>query len=164
MGKNENLSLDEIKKEYDILKNKYKLPEYSDLNRLFDLEGLETSTKEFLLRKIRRIISETTGNYLRFLETLLNPTNAPAFFFKLLRKMDPKDKENLGDIYERIGKMEIKIIQLDLDYNEAKEAEFIKLSYEVFDKEIKKQLLEIIERFAKEGNSVSKEYTKSYFG
>jgi hypothetical protein len=164
MGKNENLSLDEIKKEYDILKNKYKLPEYSDLNRLFDLEGLETSTKEFLLRKIRRLISETTANYLRFLETLLNPTNAPAFFFKLLRKMDPKDKENLGDIYERIGKMEIKIIQLDLDYNEAKEAEFIKLSYEIFDKEIKKQLVEIIDRLTKEGNSVSKEYTKSYLG
>jgi hypothetical protein len=164
MGKNESLSLDEIKKEYEILKNKYKLPEYSDLNRVFDLESLETTNREFLLRKIRRLISETITNYLRFLETFLNPTNAPAFFFKLLRKMDPKDKERLGDIYERIGKMEIKIIQLDLDYNESKEAEFINLSFEVFDKEIKKKLLDIIEGLTTEGKSVSKDYSKSYFG
>jgi hypothetical protein len=84
--------LDELKKEYEKHKKKYNLPEFTDLNKLFDIEDVSIDT-EFLLRKIRRSVSEKVAGYLRFIEIILNPSNAPIFFFKLVKKLDNDDKE-----------------------------------------------------------------------
>ena len=100
--------------------------------------------------------------YVRFIEIILNPANAPMFFFKLIKKLDEGDKKILGDIYEEFGKLEISVVLLDLDYNEEKEANFIKLVFNKFD-EVRKDILRVVERMNNgDGKKVDK--GASYFG
>src|SRR4030042_4845830 len=97
-----DFNLDKLKQEYGKFKDKYNLPEFSELNKVFDIEDICTDT-DFLLRKIRRTISEKVSGLLRFIEIILNPTNAPIFIFKLIKKMDEEDKKQLSEIYEILG-------------------------------------------------------------
>lgn len=160
--KEEYSNLEQLKEKYEILKSNYNLPEFSELNNLFDLEEIDTDT-EFLLKKIRRIISEKINHYLRFVEIILNPSNTPIFFYKLLKKLESEDKENLGEIYEKLGKIELKNISLDLDYSEKSEAEFIKKIYQIFTKEMKPKILEIVEKM-NGPEEINKKINGSYFG
>lgn len=155
-------SIQELKKSYNQLKIKYSLPEFTELNKLFDIEAIEIET-EFLLRKIRMAISEKIANYLRFVDIILNPSNAPIFFFKLAKRLDSKDMQALKNIYEKLGKFEIQTIYLDIDYSEKKDAEFIKDIFNTFNKEIKKDFIAIIEKLNTEEEN-SRKINGSYFG
>ena len=159
-------TLEELKQAYNQFKDKYDLPEFFDINKVFDIEDIDIET-EFLLRKVRRIVSDKIAGYLRFVEIILNPSNAPMFFFKLIKKLGEEDKKQLTEIYEQLSKFELEIIRLDLDYNEDKEAEFIKKVYDVFSNEISKKLLDIVEKMGNGKDSKEKkekESKSSYFG
>ncbi len=155
-------NLDELKKQYEVLRNKYKLPSFSELNVLFDIEEISSDT-ELLLKKLRRVISDRISGYMRFIEILLNPSNAPMYFFKLIKKLDSSDIENLMKLYETMGKFELELIALDLDYSEKKEAEFIVKSYKLFNEIIKSKLLELIDKLIK-NDSDKKDSERGYFG
>lgn len=155
-------NLENLKKEYAILKSKYKLPEFTQLNVIFDIEEVNIET-EFLLRKIRRIIIDKVTGYLRFVETILNPANAPIFFLKLIKKLDLQDREILGKMYEHLGNLETEVICLDLDYSEDKEAEFINKVFELFEKHICKDLMLVTQKLTLDVN-FEKKSNGSYFG
>lgn len=87
-------NLNELKKEYNKFKENYKLPDFSEMNKVFDIEEICTET-DFLLRRIRRIVSERISGLLRFIELILNPNNSPIFIFKLIKKMNEGDKKSL---------------------------------------------------------------------
>ena len=164
MAEEEKISgLEELRKEYGVFREKYDLPEFSDMNKAFDIEEIDSDT-EFLLRKIRRAVSERVAGYLRFVEVILNPSNAPMFFFKLIKKLGEEDKKQLTEIHEDLGKFELEVIKLDLNYDEEKEVEFIKKIYDVFNEKVSKKLLDVAEKM---GNGVGKEKkveSESYFG
>jgi len=164
MTKEEKNKLDEIKKEYSKFNKKYKLPDFHKLNTIFDIEDIDINT-EFFLRRLRRSIAERISGYLRFIEIILNPSNAPMFFFKLVRKLEVSDRENLMSLYEKISKFELDMIELDLEYDEIKEAKFINKAYELFSNEVKNELLNIIKKLGNgEGFSSKENNAGSYFG
>jgi hypothetical protein len=156
-----NTCLDGLKNEYLILSEKYNLVDFSKLNEIFDIEDIDTET-DFLLRKIRRVIADRIANYLRFVELILSPSNAPMFFFKLVQKLEDTDKTILNEIYEKLGNFEIEIIALDLNYSEKDEAEAIIKMHEVFS-EIKENLLMIIKKLSN-GVDKKRDLNRSYFG
>lgn len=158
----ECLNLDELKEEYKKFRSKYQLPEFRELNKFFDIEDIDVET-DFLLRKIRRVIADRIGGYLRFIETILNPCNAPMFFFKLLKKLDNTDKDALTRVYETMGNFEIQLVSLDLDYNEGKEVEFIKAIYKEFNENSRLKLLNVVNKLSN-GESKKRESSGSYFG
>lgn len=160
--KEETSDLEDLKKQYLVFKQKYNLPEFTELNELFDIEEINIET-EFLLRRIRRMVSEKLTGYLRFIDILLNPNNAPIFFFKLIKKLDKDDRELLSDIYQKLGNFEIEIISLDLEYSGEKEAEFINKVYKTLKTEIRKNLAKIIEKLNAKDNNYQK-INGSYFG
>jgi len=158
----EKFNLKNLKKQYHSLERKYNLPDFFELNKYFDIESLSECETDFLLRRIRKAMTERVTDYLRFLEIILNPANAPIFFFKFIKRLNDKDKENLGRIYERLGNLEIEMIRLDLDYSEENEAGFIKNVFEIFS-EIREEILQIIDKMM---NSEERERREkgSYFG
>lgn len=160
---NDFCNLEKLKEKYEKIRVKYDLPEFSKLNELFDIEETEIET-DFLLRKIRRTIAERITGYSRFADAVLNPSNAPMFFFKLIKKLDGKDKEILGEVYDTLGNIEIEILTLDLDYSEKNEAEFIKKVYNAFNKDIKLKLLDVVKKLENGDNNSKKENSGSYFG
>ena len=152
----------ELKHEYEKFAEKYSLPDFDDINKVFDIEEIDNN--EFLLRKVRRNVSERIAGYLRFVEVILNPANAPMFFFKLVKKLDSEDRVVLSEIYEKLGMFEIEAVKLDLDYNENLEADFIKKCYNIFNSDMKDKLFRIIGRLENGNDNNSKGCNGSYFG
>ncbi|MBR9706592.1 hypothetical protein GOV14_06155 [Candidatus Pacearchaeota archaeon] len=155
-------NLQDLKSEYVKFKEKYALPEFDDLNRVFDIEELDIET-DFLLRRIRRIITDRIASYLRFVEAILNPSNAPMFFFKVIKKLENSDKESLTRLQGILGKIEINVVALDLDYHEEMEAKFIVRISKCFEEDIKATLLDIVYKMGNGENQRTEEKT-SYFG
>ncbi|MDP2925546.1 MAG: hypothetical protein Q8N99_04185 [Nanoarchaeota archaeon] len=163
MAEENTCDLKALKKEYEIFKKKYDLPEFKEINELFDIEDIDIDT-DFLLRRIRRVVSERIEGYLKFIDMILNPANAPMFFFQLIKKLDNKDKEEFTEVYEKLGSIEIELIQIELDYSEKNEADFINKYYKSFKDEIKPKLLSIIKKLDNAKESSRRFSDSSYFG
>ena len=156
-------NLEELKIEYKNLQANFKLPDFSSLNQQFDIEEISVET-EFLLRKIRRTITDKLNGYLRFIELLLNPSSAPMFILNVVKKLNSEDKEILSNLYEKLGDLETKAIPLDIEYDEKQEADFIINSYEIFDKDIKPKLLETSKKLINGKSNNQRKNNGSYFG
>jgi hypothetical protein len=163
MEKDNSYSLEKLKEEYGKIQKKYSLPTFQELNELFDIEDIDIET-DFLLRRVRRVVSERMEGYLKFTDMIMNPQNSPMFFFKLMKKLDSKDREMLTGIYEKLGNIEVELIELELDYSEKKEADFIKKYFSSFQKDIKPKLLEVISRLKNISENEKKFNNGSYFG
>jgi len=162
IGKQKDKSVKELKKIYERLQKKFNLPNFSELNELFDIEEISFET-DFLLRRIRRTIIEKISIYFRLVEVILNPSTAPLFFFRKIKKLAQMDRDLLSSNYETIGNLEAEAIILDLRYSEEKEAEFIKKIFSTFNI-IKKDISKIIEILITEKNNETRETKGSYLG
>lgn len=161
MAKESNI--EEMKKEYEKIAKKHNLPSFNEMNEDFHIEKIAESETEILIREVRRYIGEKMSNYLRVVEAFLNPSNVPMFVFSTVKTISQEDKQKLSDIYKKLSKSEINIIELDLSFSEGKEAGFIRESFEIW-QEIKRDFLEIIERVKKKWGSKSESAIKGYFG
>ena len=162
-GKKDFSCLNELKEKYEVLREKYDLPSFYELNKVYDIEELDCES-DFMLRKIRRFMSEKLAGYMRFIEVLLNPSNSPIYFFKLIKKLDESDREALNVMYDSLGKIEVETISLDLNYSEEKESEFIKKLYKMFNDEIREKLLGVLKKLGNGENEIKKDVNGSYFG
>jgi len=119
--------LNHLKKQYQILKKKYKLPEFDKLNEDFEIEKLQENETDFLLREIRRTMVEKISVVLKFLEIMINPNeSSPAFVFAMIKEMKPEMRKGIENLYKELSLVEISSIALDLDYDEKLESKFIK--------------------------------------
>ena len=122
----EKIDLEILKKQFETAKERYSLPEFSKLNEDFDIERLQEKDTDLLVREIRRLVVEKNMAYLRFVEMFMNPSQAPMFFLSLVKNLSVQDTKLLEELYSKLGKYEILSLELDNEYSEAKEAEFIK--------------------------------------
>ncbi|MEM3405358.1 MAG: hypothetical protein QW117_00040 [Candidatus Pacearchaeota archaeon] len=127
--KKEKTRLENFKEKYEIIRRKYNLPKFSDINKEFEIEKICRKETEFLIRNIRREIIERITHYLRFLEALINPSNAPLLFFALANKLTEKEKKILNDLYSTLSSYLVKSIYLD---NINEEEEDVKLIMEIY--------------------------------
>ncbi len=163
MPKETKLGLDELKKRYKELQNKYHLPDFDSLNHDFYAEKISEIETDVLTREIRRFMADRIYNYLRFIETILNPVNVPMFIFSIIKSLDSSDKKKLSDLYARLSEINIELIKLDIDSNEKKDAEFINQVYESW-QSIKKDLSSVVNRF-KDNKEVKEDKNSTrYFG
>ncbi|OYT38224.1 hypothetical protein B6U82_00375 [Candidatus Pacearchaeota archaeon ex4484_31] len=134
-------NLKKLKKEYEKLQKRYRLPSFSALNKEFEIEKIQDRETEFLLREIRRIISEKVAAFLHFLELFFNPTVAPFFVLTSIKSLSQSDKELIERIYKELAKIQLNSLALDIETNESKEAMFIKEVWKKW-KELKPDLKE----------------------
>ncbi|GIU68277.1 MAG: hypothetical protein KatS3mg001_127 [Candidatus Pacearchaeota archaeon] len=162
MVKKEN-SLENMKKSYELLKKKYKLPTFKELNEEFWIEEISNKETDFLIRHIRIKVADFLFRVARFIESLINPTNPSMFTIFILKAINQDDKKILSEIHKKITKMEIEYIKLDVFFSEEKEAEFIKESYN-FWQNTKKNFFNILEKVEKSFDSKKENNTRGYFG
>ena len=165
MGKEEKQEsdLDKLKDDYAELEEKYKLPGFQQLNEDFDIEKVAEQETDCLLREIRKVVMDKVLAYFRFVEMLLNPSNAPMFFFALVKGLTSQDKRVLERMYEKLGAFEIDVIELDAKYSEKDEAEFIKeISKEWQD--ISKEMVKMTEVLRRNWNQKSGKSDRGYCG
>lgn len=159
----EKSGLEELKKDYSELAKKYKLPSFKELNEEFDIEKVAENETECLLREIRKSIMEKVIAYLRFIEMLLNPSNAPLFFFALVKGLTSQDKRVLEKLYDKLGSLEIDVIGLDCNYDEKDEADFIKKLLVEW-KSVKEDMSGLVEVLKRNWGQKSGKNERGYFG
>src|SRR3989344_956235 len=158
----EESKLAKLKIDYKKIQEKYKLPSFEKLNEDFGIEKAADEEIDILIREIRKHISEKAFNYLRFVETLLNPTNAPMSIFTITKSMGVEEKNKLTEIYKKLVKSEVKMISIEIEFSEKKEANFIKEIFEVW-QEIKKDFLEVIKVVEKNWENKTEGKNRKYF-
>ena len=161
--KDNKKNLETLKQEYKKIQKKYELPEFDSLNEEFYIEKVAEIETDFLLREIRKMVSDKLVNYLKFFEMFVNPATAPVFVHSIIKTLDNESKQTIQNIYKKLSKREVELIELDLNYKEEKEAEFIKSVVEDW-KEIKKDLTKVIEFINKGWDEKIKGNSKNYFG
>jgi hypothetical protein len=159
----EKWDLEKLKENYKILQEKYSLPAFEQLNEDFQIEKVAILETEMLLKEVRICITNKFFNYLRFLESLINPSNASMFVFAMAKTIEEKDRESLVKLYKQLSRLEVDFIDLDLQYSEKKEAEAVKSYYKLW-QEIKKELFSIIEIIKKNWDNKVEDNGKGYYG
>lgn len=156
------MGLEKLKTEYLELHNKHRLPSFKEMNEDFYIEKIAESETDILIREVRRTVGERLENYMRLVENLLNPVNVPMFVFSIIKLIGVEEKNKLQEIYKKLIQNEIKFVERDLEFEENKEAEFIRQSYELW-QEIKKELANIFEKVQKDWGTKKEESSKGYF-
>ena len=160
---NDKTSIEELKEKYKEIKEKYNFPSFDELNREFQIEKASECESDYLIREIRKFVADKFSNYLRFIETILHPMNAPMFVFSIIKSISVEEKNKLTEAYKELAKYEVKVIKLDVSFNEEMEAEFIRESYKAWQK-IKENILSVIEIMEKNWDNKFEGNNKGYFG
>ena len=156
--------LEKFKKDYEVLKIKYGLPEYSKLVEDFNgIERASDSETDYPVREIRRFVADKILNFHRFVEALLNPVNVPMHIFSMIKSLGADEKKKLSDIYKEIAMIEIEVMELDLNFSEKNEAEFIKNTFNAW-QGIKKDFSKILEIIKKNWDTKLDDGKREYFG
>ncbi len=161
--KQNDSGLENLKKEYLKKQKKYNFVDFKLMNEDFQIERISEIETEYLVRELRKFIAEKFSNYLRFVETILNPTNASMLVFYFIKSMSVEDKKILRDIYKKLAENEITILEFDIEFNEKREAEYIKNSFNLW-QDMKKDLLDVISSIKKNLGSKFETNNKDYFG
>lgn len=162
MGKEES-NLKKLKKEYSKLQKKHNLPDFNKLNDDFNIDKASDIEAEYLIREIRKFMADKISNYMRFIESILNPVNVPMFVFSIVKTMKIEDRKKLAEIYKKLAKIELELIHIDISFSEKKEAEFINKSYRVW-QEIKNGIIAILETVKKNWDNKFETNNRGYFG
>ncbi|MEK6906648.1 MAG: hypothetical protein AABW81_03435 [Nanoarchaeota archaeon] len=163
MPKKEKSDIEELKKGYLKIQKKYNLPDFQILNEEFQIESIADSETEILIREVRKIMAGKFSNYLRFIEILIHPINAPMSALSIVKLLTSEDKRRLTESYKKLTRIEVDIIEVDTDFSEKKEAEFIKNSYKSW-LEIKQDVLYVVESIKSSWNNKSDKSRIDYFG
>jgi len=152
-----------FKKEYAKLQKKHGLPKFEEINQDFHIDRAAEVETDLPIVEIRKHIADKMAGYLRFSESLLNPTNAPMFVFSIIKTLGPEEKKRLSEIYKKLAKNEFNLIKTDVEYSEEKEAKFIKDSYAIW-QDLKKDVLYILKEVERKWDNKFETNNKGYFG
>jgi hypothetical protein len=133
------------------------------MNENFEIEVLCELETELLLKRIRKQINDKVSSGLRAMEMFLNPQNAPLFVYSVVKSFISEDKEIIMKLYKIFAGYEIESFDLENNYNEKKEAEFIKKVCSEW-KEIIQDMNKIQKAMELGFKKDSKVNEKSYFG
>jgi hypothetical protein len=151
----------DVKKEYDKLSSKYKLPDFEELNTIFDIADLNGTTH--ILSKIREKITEKIEAHAKLLGSIVQPENNLTDMYEA-RYLNESTRKKAYVLFKKITRF-VKLSQLTSVKNTQKEnADFITKTFESWRK-IDDDLHKLLDSVA----SVWKQETNpkqdlSYFG
>ena len=155
------MEVKELKKKFEELEKKYKLPSFAELDENFEIFKIDRES-DALLRAVRKQMMEKIVNSVGFVEMLLNPVNVPRMYFAYMKTMVMEDKNVLEKIYSAFSELIVSSLQAEVDYNEKNEAELIKKINQIW-KANKNGFVKILENVKKPNGVLSKK-ERSYFG
>ena len=152
----------DLKSAYEELRTEHGLPEFEKLSEDFDIEKNIEKQSVFLMREMRKVITEKTSAYLQLFETLINPSAPPMFVFSILRNVSSEDKDVIKEIYKILSRIQIETMKLDIIYKKDAEAKFISETFNVW-QESKPTIYNLIEKFEMNFENDDTSKKRSYF-
>lgn len=148
--KKEKTLLKEMKKRYEKLAKKYKLPKFDEINKEFEIEKAFEEETSFLLRHVKKIMLEKLIGYLTFYDSLL-VTQRPSFMF-ISKNIGTEEKEKITKMARELTKIVAEDLLInEVEASEVKDSEMIKKIWKKW-KEIKPKMLDIGKKLTKEFN------------
>ena len=130
----------ETKTKYEELAKKYKLPSFDSLNNEFEISTIEE--KDFLLREIRRKISERIENYIKLLEGVLHPAESALCDMYECGIFLEEEKNQIFVLYKNLMFFDRFSVETSIGEDDKKNSDFIKEFWSQWEN-IKKELLPI---------------------
>lgn len=113
----------DIKKHYQELAKKHKLPDFGKLNQEFEIVNIEETS--FLLRSILSRIGERIEFFLGTLGEMLHPDSSNIYSIQEYRFFEESERKRLFDIYRMLMSYSRNSIEVSLMCNEKEEAKLI---------------------------------------
>lgn len=150
-----------MEKHYEILKNKYSLPTFEELDNNYDLTELED--KKHLLRIIRGKMKERFDAIMALLLEVLEP-DTDAVSIHEAQVFSETDSKQILKLFEKLKYFSRCSSVLFIDDSEEKNADYVKQTHEKY-LILKPEVKGIIERIRDSWNGSKKQKTKEvYFG
>lgn len=153
----------DFEKEYNEFKKKYKLPDFEKLNNEFELSSYKDIDPKFLLRNIRRKLIDKIGSSLRFLENIIHPLGSSVITMNEVKYFDETNLNKVNNLIKKLMLLERQSLVLDLELNEAADAEFIDSFFKEWT-DIKGELKEVTIIVRDSWKEEEKTDTEDYFG
>ena len=134
---------EDIEKQYNELRKKFKLPEFKDLDNEFEISDLEETN--FLLKAIIRRIAERFDFYTTMLEEVLQPDTSNLYAMHETRFFDENEKKRMYDLYSRLMNFNRQFIEVTLENNEKNAVDFINSIFNEWNG-LKQELLGVINK------------------
>ena len=112
----------DIKKKYEELEKKHNLPSYSEFNNDFEISSIED--EGFLLRTIRRKITDKLEAYNKILESVLIPESTLTCLYECQIFPD-EEKRKLYTFYKKLMYFDRLAVEVSVDETDKKTADFI---------------------------------------
>ena len=132
----------DIKKAYSELKKKNDLPSFDEIDSLFEISALDS--EQFLLRNIRRKITDTLEYYLKLLEEVLHPETTLAAMHEQ-RFFTEDDRKHYITLYKRLMIIHRKSLEVALLQDDEAHSAFIRDVFKVWPS-LQKELLGLVKK------------------
>ena len=150
-----------IRDMYDKEKKKFNLPDYDNLDFEFEISNIEEGY--FIIREIRRKISDKLETFIKLLEDVLQPETTVANLHEC-NFFDEEEKEKIFKLYSKLMRLNRKSLCLGLNPDDKEEAEFISnvfSEWESIKKDVTHVLTKMKESWEKEAEAKE---NPQYFG
>ena len=154
------MDLKELKNKYGAFRDKYGLPNFEEINSIFDIEKIDEESEQ-LLKVIRKVMMDKIINFLGFLEMLNNPANAPKIYYQFFSSMTSEDKKRIDELYFLFGKLNLSMLIHEVEYSEEKEAKSIIEAYNKW-KDSSKTIIDLLNSIMNPKNVEKK--SRNYLG
>ncbi|MFH1850021.1 MAG: hypothetical protein ABH879_07630 [archaeon] len=150
-----------IRDAYKELGIKFDLVPFEGLNSEFEIECIDD--KAFLLREIRRKISDKADYYAKMLEQILQPDAAYSSAHEC-RGLETNDKQTIFQLYSTLMRIHRSAIEVEVIAEDRADAEFINDSYKTW-MALKKPLAVILKAIRESWQQHQQDEEKvGYFG
>ena len=129
-----------LKKRYELLRKKHKLPTFDELDLEFRISQIEGDS--FLLESIREKMAERASHVRGVVEEALQPDTNLAGLYES-RVFSEEEKKRLFELYKKLMVADRRALELFILSDEQQDASFIKSFYEEW-KGLKPQLAKFI--------------------
>ncbi|MDP4039184.1 MAG: hypothetical protein Q8P57_01215 [Candidatus Pacearchaeota archaeon] len=155
------MEIEDIKKKYGVLKKKYNLPSFDEVDSDFGIGKIENFSGD-ILKEIRGAMMEKVVHYVRLMEMMISPSQNSPVFMVFLREINEENKSIMNKVLKSFVGLELSAFRLDIDSKQTKEAEQINKIFTAWNNS-KKDLNKLIDMMESNWNGVQKE-NKSYRG
>lgn len=132
----------EIEKTYEFLRKKHNLPTFKEIDEEFEISTIESD--KFLLREIRRKISERLEELCTLLEEILQPDTNVSFMYES-GVFDEEEKKQVFNLYKKLMYLKRMCNEASITNNEQLDAEFINKIFSSW-AEIKKETSSLMKK------------------
>jgi len=129
--------LEKLKAEYEKLRQKHKLPAFEELDNEFEIRAIKLNS--FIIREIRRMITQRVEDVLSLINPILNPNPQSLRSMIETKIFEKQNMEPMFEFYKKLFQLAHEGISASLE-SEASEVAWINKAWKAWP-EIKKQAL-----------------------